>query len=241
MQHGSLVQLKSAFSSAALGMSTSGWIWFVSDKYGNTGVLPTFGPGTLLIRSRTYMANVKDLLLGSGLGQLERGDPPRGAEAEAEYKAEMARYSEEPEDAEDDAPRPPTKAPTAPGTVPSSPVSGVSGQKTPPPPGLLPRFFHSSARVAYDLDRMPVSMYDEKDPNAFDRSVPRSKVDMLNIGEVIYPLFCVSVHEHAWMSAGYGVWGKEEWLKKFWTVLDWNKVSHTYDRIGRENTSHKGY
>jgi len=31
------------------------------------------------------------------------------------------------------------------------------------------------------------------------------------------------------MSAGYGVWGKEEYLKRFWTVLDWMKVSHVYN------------
>jgi superoxide dismutase, Fe-Mn family len=52
--------------------------------------------------------------------------------------------------------------------------------------------------------------------------------DIVGLGEMLCPLFCVSVHEHAWMSAGYGVWGKEEWLKKFWSVLDWDKVSTTY-------------
>jgi len=57
---------------------------------------------------------------------------------------------------------------------------------------------------------------------------PRTKVDMLNIGETLYPLFCISVHEHCWISAGYGVWGKEDWLKQFWTVLDWDKVSQAY-------------
>jgi len=51
---------------------------------------------------------------------------------------------------------------------------------------------------------------------------------MLNIGETLYPLFCISVHEHCWISAGYGVWGKEDWLKQFWTVLDWDKVSQAY-------------
>jgi Fe-Mn family superoxide dismutase len=48
--------------------------------------------------------------------------------------------------------------------------------------------------------------------------------DKLRAGEIIYPLFCVPVYEHAWLSAGYGVWGKEAWLKEFWSVLDWQKV-----------------
>ena len=27
------------------------------------------------------------------------------------------------------------------------------------------------------------------------------------LGRTLYPLFCVSVHEHVSMAAGYGVWG----------------------------------
>lgn len=48
-------------------------------------------------------------------------------------------------------------------------------------------------------------------------------------GDDLTPLFCISVHEHAWMP-DYGVWGKEEYLKRFWTVLDWGKVSNLYER-----------
>jgi len=31
------------------------------------------------------------------------------------------------------------------------------------------------------------------------------------------------------MSAGFGVWGKEDWLKEFWTVLDWEKVNTAFN------------
>ena len=47
-------------------------------------------------------------------------------------------------------------------------------------------------------------------------------------GDDLSPLMCLSVHEHAWMSAGLGVWGKEEYLKRFWSVVDWRKVSDVY-------------
>jgi Fe-Mn family superoxide dismutase len=53
---------------------------------------------------------------------------------------------------------------------------------------------------------------------------------ILNVGEVLYPLFCLSVNEHAWLSAGYGVWGKEAWLKEFWSVVNWEKASQAYKR-----------
>lgn len=46
-------------------------------------------------------------------------------------------------------------------------------------------------------------------------------------GETLSPLFCVSVHEHAWIK-GYGVWGKEEYLTRFWNVLDWGKVGESH-------------
>jgi superoxide dismutase, Fe-Mn family len=68
-QHGNLDQLKSNFSAAALGFAGSGWIWFVSDKFGHTAIVPTFGAGTLLIRSRIHMGatagkGVEDATLG---------------------------------------------------------------------------------------------------------------------------------------------------------------------------------
>jgi len=44
------------------------------------------------------------------------------------------------------------------------------------------------------------------------------------------------VHERSWMAAGYGVWGKEEWLKQFWTVLDWAKVSEAYAKFVPDST-----
>ena len=47
-------------------------------------------------------------------------------------------------------------------------------------------------------------------------------------GDDLSPLMYFSVHEHAWMSAGLGVWGKEEYLKRFWSVVDWRKVSNVY-------------
>ena len=49
-----------------------------------------------------------------------------------------------------------------------------------------------------------------------------------SLGQTLYPLFCVSVHEHAWMAAGYGVWGMETYLERFWTCLDWAAVRNAY-------------
>ena len=49
--YGSLAHFKSNFSASVLGMFSSGWIWLVTDQEGQLGVIPTFGAGTLLVRS----------------------------------------------------------------------------------------------------------------------------------------------------------------------------------------------
>ncbi|KAF8650365.1 hypothetical protein AX16_005261 [Volvariella volvacea WC 439] len=228
-QHGSVAQLKSAFSAAATGMFTSGYVWFVADKNGNTGVLPTFGPGTLLIRSRSYMASSKGLILGEGLGIIGLEDQQTPTQAQPQGEGATQQPSATPK--------------TSPGVAPSSPTSGTPGT---PPPQAPPhsRSLHTSPPRSSDLLNRPASVWGDSPfpsspfggttdpllPN-YNRAHPQSKVDMLNIGEVLYPLFCLSVHEHNWLSAGYGVWGKEEWVKQFWAVLDWEKVSRSYDKV----------
>jgi Fe-Mn family superoxide dismutase len=61
---------------------------------------------------------------------------------------------------------------------------------------------------------------------------------MTTLGETLFPLFCISVHECAWITAGYGIWGKEEWLRHFWTVLDWHKVSQAYMKWVPDTTAY---
>jgi Fe-Mn family superoxide dismutase len=48
-------------------------------------------------------------------------------------------------------------------------------------------------------------------------------------GVVLNPLLCISVQEHVWLGSGYGVWGKKEYLRRFWSAVDWERVSQSYD------------
>ncbi|KIK65669.1 hypothetical protein GYMLUDRAFT_94294 [Collybiopsis luxurians FD-317 M1] len=239
-QHGSLAQLKSAFSAAAMGLFTNGWVWFVTDANGNTAVVPTFGPGSLLMRSQSYIAHTKDLEVGFDLGQWNRGDPlPEDDPYHEEWKDELQQRHREATmnpSTSHPTPTPTSNSPPPPGTTPSSPASAVSSSQ-PQNPTNPPhtRSLHTSSPalmmntdddVVTQYSRAPASVTD--DPPVSTRPKNMSRTDVLTMGETLYPLFCVSVHEHAWMSAGYGVWGKEEWLKKFWTVLDWEKVSKAY-------------
>ena len=207
-QHGSLRQLKSSFSAAAMGMFSNGRIWLVTDDQGVTGVLPTFGPGTLLVRSRSYMAAEKGAVLGDmdiSASTTDLPTTPIGRPGGPEGTA-------------------PTYTSPPPGTGASSPASGSSlpAGAPRPPPSLRPRFIHSTSPLAYDLNSAKThSVYAQPLRAA-------SKATILNVGTTIYPLLCIPVYEHSWMSAGYGVWGKEAWLKEFWSVVDWSKVSKSY-------------
>ncbi|KAL1732808.1 Manganese/iron superoxide dismutase [Schizophyllum commune] len=144
-QYGSLAQLKSAFMGAASGMFSSGFLWLVSDSRGNMGIVPTFGPGTLLIRSRSHLAA-----------------------SDADFKR------------------------------PRSILDDVDAESNPIDTGI-------PAQTALS-----------------------DKLTALNYGDVLYPLLCVPIYEHAWMSAGFGVWGREEWLRHMWSVVDWAAVSQNY-------------
>ncbi|THH21040.1 hypothetical protein EW146_g435 [Bondarzewia mesenterica] len=209
-QFGSLSQFTSVVSAAAMGMFSTGWVWFVTDKRGNTGVIATYGAGTLLVSSRHQRFEpsiFKDILLpGEGADALESED----ASAQTD----------------------PNPSPPISGAPPTSPASGVTRQPPPLHPSSPARAFHTSASRA-DEPVYPASIYRAGKPTQGNSTLVNDPMDLRGIqfeqlGEVLYPLFCVSVHEHAWLGSGYGVWGKEEYLKRFWTCLDWEQVSRTF-------------
>ncbi|KAJ7229007.1 manganese superoxide dismutase [Mycena pura] len=216
--HGGLEQFKSTFSASAMGMFTSGCVWFVTDKNGSTSILPTFGPGTLLVRSRMNMAEKHPTLFHELSVSPLSWD--RGKQYVDKY---LSKWGEDGRG-------------TVPPVLDPKRLTKILSTEPPPPPPIgraagspvQPRFLHTSARQsdAVDFSAQPSNIYDEQPTHP-----PNTKVDALHAGEVLFPLFCVSVQEHAWITAGYGVWGKEAWLREFWNVLDWRRVSEAYGRI----------
>ena len=191
---GSLEQLKSTVSAAAMGMSSSGWIWVAVDGRATMGVIPTFGAGTLLVRSRGRVLQSVDPVLGENYPTPEK-------------------------------PTPLPHQPTPPSPAPGSHAS----------PSTATRGFHTSARVESVYGGKAVGLYGlDPEGEAFEGEVPMA--DFEKIGTHLYPLFCLSVHEHCWLTAGYGIWGKEEYLKRFWTVLDWKKVSDAFHLFAPRRT-----
>ncbi|KAI0721966.1 Manganese/iron superoxide dismutase [Cerioporus squamosus] len=195
--YGSFAHFQSSFSAAAMGMFSTGYVWFVIDQDGQLGIVPTFGTGTLLVRSSQPTRTFQEW-------QRIVGEP-------------IVPYSEH--DVRVAPKRPHSSSPLS-DSLPaaSSPLSGME-TKTPP---LDP---HTPARSVSSYAKPP-GMYE-----ASDEPLNQTSRDAKKIGDTLYPLLCVSVHEHAWVSAGYGVWGKEEYMKRFWTVVDWEKVNRLYERV----------
>jgi len=48
------------------------------------------------------------------------------------------------------------------------------------------------------------------------------------VGKSLHPLLCVSTHQHCYLG-DYGVWGREEYVKNWWTKVDWKKVEDSFD------------
>ncbi|KAF8826417.1 hypothetical protein HHX47_DHR5000277 [Lentinula edodes] len=285
-QHGSLAQLKSSFSAAATGLFTSGYVWFVTDAAGNTGVVPTFGPGSVLVRSQMYMGYLKGLGgesgkgtgregregreggVGGGVGResggggigegpdvgvgavlrgafgrgdpLEEDDPYYG-----EWVKELEGMQKEATTGEDLGGGATATAENGEDAENNGEENGGEGEEddfltrytTPPTTLSHPTTFNlltsssPSSPTSTSSSPTPPPLSTSPSASSRPRSTTRSQSLTLTAtaGDTLYPLFCVSVHEHAWLSAGYGVWGKERWVRGFWDVVDWGKVSRAYE------------
>lgn len=211
-QMGSLQDLKTYVTAAATGMlSSSGFVWLVTDSLGRLGVIATYGAGTLLFKERRQILSPD--------GNTELG----GVYVPAENA---------------------TPRQTQPHSM-TSPASGLTHPptSTPTPPGARALSTSMSVRGPSDGVARPVSVWSPHTsqsgfvgtggngngavPNAIG-ALPDQPTSLDTLGATLYPLFCVSVHEHAWMGAGYGVWGKETYLERFWSCLDWAAVRDSY-------------
>ncbi|KAF8592481.1 manganese and iron superoxide dismutase [Ramaria rubella] len=204
MHFGSLADLKSTFSAAAMGMINSGWVWLVSDENGNLEVVATFGAGTLLVRSRRHMRTTEHAILGEPFTSRYPGK---------NNTTPVETQSNSPTSTSHDA------------LSATSPTSGLSRSA----PGFTPpsssRAFHypaSQDELPNILSNTPMT------PSAQALQQGFTRPD--DVGDILTPLLCVSVHEHAWVGGGYGVWGKEEYLKQFWTVVDWGQVETAHQK-----------
>lgn len=51
-----------------------------------------------------------------------------------------------------------------------------------------------------------------------------------DVGRSILPLACISLHPHCYL-ADYGVWGREEYVRRWFGAVDWKKVEASYEKF----------
>lgn len=212
-QMGSLEDLKTYVSAAATGMlSSSGFVWLVTDKLGRLGVVATYGAGTLLLNHRRQTLSPDGSTELGGIYVPAENTTPRQTQTHSM----------------------------------TSPASGLSHSptSTPTPPGARPLSTSISVRGPLNDVVRPASIWSSDTPYSEYAgtggngkngngtitlgNLPDQPPSFDTLGDTLYPLFCVSVHEHAWMAAGYGVWGKEKYLERFWSCLDWATIRNSY-------------
>ena len=199
-QFGGFDSLRSLFSAAVNGMAGSGYVWFVTDAKRNLAFVPTFAAGTLLIRSG---AGTVEPITAPVLGEQDPSTQPVQSPAGSTRVSSLES-----------------------GTT-SSPFSGTSHVPPQLDPSSPTRTFHTSVLSRDDYRTRARSLYDPTAPSPSPLG-PQDSRDLTTLGEYIYPLFCISVHEHCWL-LDHGIWGKEKYLKEFWTVVDWNQVIKRFE------------
>ncbi|BGP16422.1 hypothetical protein JCM10213_004022 [Rhodosporidiobolus nylandii] len=54
-----------------------------------------------------------------------------------------------------------------------------------------------------------------------------------HVGKQLHPLVCVSTHPHCYLG-DYGLWGRDEYVKRWWGAVDWKKVEEAYEGFTRK-------
>ncbi|GAA5983569.1 hypothetical protein JCM11641_007287 [Rhodosporidiobolus odoratus] len=52
------------------------------------------------------------------------------------------------------------------------------------------------------------------------------------IGKQLHPLVALSTHPHCYLE-DYGLWGRDEYVKRWWGAVDWKKVEEAYEAFTR--------
>lgn len=59
-------------------------------------------------------------------------------------------------------------------------------------------------------------------------SRPSAAALAASVGATLHPLACISVHPHCYLE-DYGLWGRDEYVRKWWSAVDWSRVEQAYD------------
>lgn len=175
--------------------SSGAYVWLVTDRAGNLGVVGTYAGGTVLVKERAQTGYGsyagKDLrVLGEQVEVVDEAPEAAAAAEGAESKGQ-----EQPDE----------QPATAWKTVTPARPAGSSG--------------------AANAGGMDISASAQEIMSAARSS---SSVEAAAVGASLHPLACISVHPHCYLE-DYGLWGRDEYVRRWWSKVDWAKVEQAYD------------
>ncbi|GAA6063328.1 hypothetical protein JCM10212_003914 [Sporobolomyces blumeae] len=201
---GSLPALISHFSAHVAGLhpSSGAYVWLVTDPNGNLGVVGTYAGGTVLVNERRQM----------GYGPYSSVD--------LKVLGEQVEQPVAPPASQPEGTAPGETGSTAPSASSSASSSSSSAWQTVPSSRPASSASSSASTLLSSASPSPSSLFS---------SVLSSHNDPRNsIARSLHPLLCVSVHPHCYL-ADYGVWGREAYVKQWWTKVEWRKVEESFE------------
>ncbi|CAH7684892.1 hypothetical protein BY996DRAFT_367481 [Phakopsora pachyrhizi] len=215
--YGSITQFISYFSNAAMGMSTSGYIWLVCDQDGNLGICATYGGGTILVQNREQRGDWPMAIRSSSIGLDGNGRPT--PENKDGIKPDSVARTNELGISESDT-----------NLTSNSEASEDFTKSTSTSHKEFVSFtdslFASPTPAPKSSSNIEVNSFKSKPP--LNRAITRKSANPAERFNHIHPLMNLMVAERAYLP-DYGVWGKELYLRNFWKCVDWSKVENSFE------------
>ncbi|GAA6038212.1 hypothetical protein JCM8097_005796 [Rhodosporidiobolus ruineniae] len=212
---GSFPALVSHFSAHVAGLhpSSGAYVWLVTDKGGNLGVVGTYAGGTVLVKERHQMGygsySGKDLrILGEQIPQAAAAETP-APEAAAAAAGEAS------------------SSPADSSASPAADSSSAAAASTPAWQTVSSSSRRPSSSSASLLDGSFSAQ------SVLDSAVGSHHASGAGqVGKQLHPLAALSVHPHCYLE-DYGLWGRDEYVRKWWGAVDWKKVEEAYEAFTR--------
>ncbi|WAR62959.1 hypothetical protein PtB15_18B41 [Puccinia triticina] len=227
--YGSITQFISYFSNAAMGMSSSGYIWLVCDQDGTLGICATYGAGTILVQNREQRGDWPTAIKSSHIGLDSSGRPipkqqnpsvgqPTGSSAQeiSPHSRDHAQGVSSSNMRTFSTTRS-LQRPTE--TTADSSSSDSKPDKVKPAVSFADSLFASptpSPHPTRQTTSLPVN-----------RAITRKNTNPAERFNHLHPLLNLAVAERAYL-ADHGVWGKDSYLRNFWKCVDWSKVEQSF-------------
>lgn len=245
--YGSMTQFISYFSNAAMGMSSSGYVWLVCDQDGNLGICATYGAGTILVQTREQRGDWPRIIRSSQIGLDSSGRPlPRSEKSQTtpnDQNEDTFNQTNKPSSSLSEPSQGlPSSSSKHPKMFSTSSISEVyqteqsssdsSNNKTErgssTPPTVVS--FADSLFASPTPSSTPTRQSAATGLPLPNRAITRKNTNPAERFNHLHPLLNLVVAERAYLT-DYGVWGRDSYLRNFWKCVDWPKVEQSFSKF----------